>query len=141
MRLRNYFVLAGLILLFALIFYSVMESPWPEEKELYEEQAPDGGNATNGDVEVTDRDLTPDVADTMFDKYGLALVGISLLLGAAMLGGIFIAKIERVEEDVLGGERLGLDKVSKTRRKFPAGLAPVVEEAEYLGPDDKEGSP
>jgi len=140
MRFRNYFVLAGLLLLFALIFYSIMESPWPDEKQLYKEDASDD-EGTDGDQERSDRDLTPDVADRMFEDYGLAVVTISLILGAAMLGGIFIAKIERVEEDIVGGERLGLDKVSGTKRKFPAGLTPPVEDAHYSDADNEEGSP
>lgn len=46
--------------------------------------------------ETTDINEIPmtDVADSLFNEYGFALVVLGILLSAAVLGGIFLARME-----------------------------------------------
>lgn len=64
---------ASVAALAILLLFSMLQAPW------------------NFDVDY-DRTPSADIADSMFDDYGLAFMFISLILFSAMLGGMFLAK-------------------------------------------------
>ncbi|UCH89809.1 MAG: hypothetical protein JSV49_03965 [Thermoplasmata archaeon] len=63
----------ALIALAVLVIYALVDPPWDSEQD----PAP-----TNEEV-----------AETVFEDYGFTFMILALLLAAAMIGGIFIAKI------------------------------------------------
>jgi|GEM_PF-6399951 len=83
MRQRAVLSIAAVAALFALMAVSFVGLPWPtdlHEIPIYE------GNATGG--------ASGGIADTLFRSFPLTVVLIALLLGASMIGGIYLAKME-----------------------------------------------
>jgi len=82
MKRSDFWVLIGVSLLFLTIAVSVVDIPWKTGTEPV--PIADPGNVT--------RDT---VAGSLFTEYAVVLPLIALLLGACMIGGIYLAKEEK----------------------------------------------
>jgi len=82
MKPSDWWVLVGVSLLFLTIAVSVVDVPWKTGMEPVPVADPD----------TVDRET---VAGSLFTEYAVALPLIALLLGACMIGGIYLAKEER----------------------------------------------
>lgn len=82
MKPSDWWALVGVSLLFLTITVSVIDVPWKTGTE----PVPVADNET-----VT----SETVAGSLFTEYAVALPIIALLLGASMIGGIYLAKEEK----------------------------------------------
>ncbi len=68
--------------LFLVMAVSVVGLPWPTEQH----QIPIVNNTTNG--------TGVGIANSLFYTYPITLILIGIILGAAMIGGVYLAKME-----------------------------------------------
>ncbi len=73
---QDYFLVAALVLLTVLMVYSFLNLPWGTMV--------DDRNVTSGEA----------VSTNLFQQWGLTLVVLGLILGVAMVGGVFLSKME-----------------------------------------------
>lgn len=81
-RLREFSVGAAVIALFLLMASSFLgDIPWPESPT---------------EIPVYDSNTTSrnGIANELFESYGITVVLIAILLGAAMIGGVYLAKMD-----------------------------------------------
>ncbi len=81
MRERELLALMAVSALFVIMTISLVGIPWPSQPSeipVYNTTAPD----SNG------------IANVLFSSFPITVILIGLLLGAAMIGGIYLAKME-----------------------------------------------
>ena len=81
MKPTDLYVLAGMGLLFAVMAVSFVDLPWKTGQA----EVPISDNGSAGQTSV---------ARTLFGEYAVTLPLIALVLGACMVGGIYLAKQE-----------------------------------------------
>lgn len=80
LRLREMSVAAAVVALFVVMAFSFLGPvAWPESPTsipVYNATSPDG------------------IANTLFEDFGIAVILVAILLGAAMIGGVYLAKMD-----------------------------------------------
>lgn len=80
MRQREIVALLAVIPLFLVMAISFVGIPWPTEVH---------------EIPVYDGNGTTGIANSLFGSYPLTVVLIGILLASSMIGGIYLAKMER----------------------------------------------
>ena len=82
LRLREFSVAGAVIALFLLMGSSFLgDIPWPESPT---------------EIPVYDSNATSrrGIANSLFESYGITIILIAILLAAAMIGGVYLAKMD-----------------------------------------------
>ncbi len=82
LKRNDVILLIGVTLLFVLVAESMINVPWRDE--LHDIPTYNNTNASG-----------PGVANSMFNDYSFTIIIIGLLLAAAMIGGVYLAKEEK----------------------------------------------
>ncbi len=77
---RQALAVAAVAALFLVMSVSLVGVPWPTEQH----EIPVVNNTTTGNG----------IANSLFESYPFALILIAIILGAAMVGGVYLAKME-----------------------------------------------
>lgn len=79
MREREFLVLMAVTALFVMMTVSFVGIPWPSHPS---------------DIPVYNSTSEGGIANTLFGSFPVTVILIALLLGSAMIGGIYLAKME-----------------------------------------------
>ena len=83
MNRRSILAVFAVAALFIVMAASVVGIPWPGDSHFI----PVAGNGTANSTANT-------LSGSLFDGYPIALILIGLILGASMIGGVYVAKME-----------------------------------------------
>jgi hypothetical protein len=99
--------LVAMLFLLAIMGMLILQVPWASET-----------------TSQSQNQTTPELADMMFEGYGASFVLLSIVMGAALVGGLFLAKEDPAEDDPKPADdaRGGKGEPSKPRvRKVASG--------------------
>jgi|GEM_PF-2130744 len=108
-RTELYSKLLAVLFFMTLLTLMLLEAPWPTETTV-----------------ASQEQTTPPLAELLFGEYGASFAMLSILMGVALFGGLFLAREDREEEEGAGdggGAKAGAAKEEGAKGAVKGGEA------------------